>query len=175
VLTLPAATARADGPRTPFVVARGQSLFGAPWRIRFGEERTPGPGPDYATFYFSVGTAEEREEHESGFYESIPLPVPRSFTFDAVFGGEFDNFPESDLAGTAGPRVARIAVKMADGSVVEAVPLPAPNRLVRRYPKLTRLRFFDIFFPSSAEPASVSAYDHADNLLEKRRGPGAAV
>jgi hypothetical protein len=166
---------RADGPRTPFVVARGHSLFGAPWRVRFGEERTPGPSPDYATFLFSVGSAEEREEHDSGFYESIPLPVPRSFTFDAVFGGEFDNFPESDLAGTAGPRVARIAVKMADGSVSEALPLPAPSRLIKRHPKLARLRFFDIFFPSSAEPVSVSAYDRGGNPLERRRGPGATV
>jgi hypothetical protein len=173
-LALPAASARADGPRTPFVVARGHSFFQAPWRVRFGEERTSGPGPDYATFLFSVGDEEERKEHSGGFYESIPLPLPRSFTFDPVFGSEFDNFPEADVAGTAGPRVARIAVDMADGSVFEAVPVRAPNRLLGRHPRLARFRFFDIFFPISAEPVSISAYDRAAKLLERRRGPGAA-
>ena len=167
-LVLPAATARADGPRTPFVVARGHSLFGAPWRVRFGEERSPGPRPDYATFLFSVGDEEERREHESGFYASIPLPLPRSFTFDAVFGGEFDDFPEGDLAGTAGPRVARMAVEMADGSVAEAVTVRAPRRLLGSHPKLGRFRFFDVFFPDSAEPVSISAYDGAGKLLERR-------
>ena len=175
VLTLPVATARADGPRTPFVVARGHSLFGAPWRVRFGEERTPGPRPDYATFYFSVGPAEERKEHEGGFFESIPVPVLRSFTFDAVFGGEFDNFPEADVAGTAGPLVARVTVQMADGSVVEAVPLRAPSRLLEGHPRLAHFRFFDIFFPNSADPTSIAAYDRAGKLLERQPRHGAAL
>jgi hypothetical protein len=174
-VALPAGEAVADGPRTPFVVARGHTLFGAPWRVRFGEERAPGPGPDYATFLFSVGDEEEREEHESGFYESIPLPLPRSFTFDGVFGGEFDAFPEADVAGTAGPLVARIAVKMADGSVAETAPVRAPSRRVKHHPRLGRFRFFDVFFPDSAEPVSISAYDRAGKLLERRQGPDATV
>jgi hypothetical protein len=168
---VPTAEARADGPRTPFVVARGHSLFGAPWRIRFGEEQGHGGEPDYATFLFSVGTSTEREEHEGGFYASIPLPPPRTFTFDATFGSEFDRFAEADLAGTAGPRTARIAVKMADGSVLEADLLRAPSRLIEHHPRLSRFRFFDLFFPIAAEPVSVSAYDRADKLLESRRGP----
>jgi hypothetical protein len=154
------------------VVARGHSLFGAPWRVRFGEERSHGRGPDYGTFLFSVGSEEEREEHESGFYESIPLPLPRSFTFDAIFGSEFDNFPEADAAGTAGPRVARIAVKMADGSVAEAAPVRAPKRLIDRFPMLGRFRFFDVFFPDTAEAVSIAAYDRSGELLDRRQGPG---
>jgi hypothetical protein len=174
-MAVPAAEAHADGPRTPFVVARGHSLFGAPWRIRFGEEQGYGRKPSYATFLFSVGDSIERKEHEGGFYASIPLPLPRTFTFDATFGSEFDSFAEADLAGTAGPRVTRIAVKMADGSALEADLLRAPSRLLERYPKLSRFRFFDLFFPIAAEPVSVSAYDRAGKLLESRRGPGAAA
>lgn len=172
-IAVPTAEARADGPRTPFVVARGHSLFGAPWRIKFGEEQGYGREPDYATFLFSVGTSTEREEHEGGFYASIPLPLPRTFTFDATFGSEFDRFAEADLAGTAGPLVARIAVKMADGSALEADLLRAPSRLLERHPRLSRFRFFDLFFPIAAEPVSVSAYSHAGKLLESRRGSGA--
>jgi hypothetical protein len=174
-LALPGAEARADGPRTPFVVARGHSLFGAPWRVKFGEERGHGGEPDYATFLFSVGDSAERKEHESGFYESIPLPLPRAFTFDGIFGGEFDSFDERDVAGTAGPRVARIAVTAADGSVFETRPLRAPSRLLGRFPSLRRFRFFDLFFPAAAEPISISAYDRAGKLLESRPGPSAAA
>jgi hypothetical protein len=169
-LGMPGSAAQADGPRTPFVVARGHSLFGAPWRVKFGEERFGGR-PDYATFLFSVGTTAERKEHESGFYQSVPLPLPRNFTFAATFGGEFDDFEESDAAGTAGPLAARIAVKAADGSVFEARPVRAPDRLVERFPRLGRFRFFDLFFPAAAEPVSISAYARSGKLLERRQGP----
>jgi hypothetical protein len=167
-MALPTAEARADGPRTPIVVARGHSLFGAPWRIRFGEEQGPGGEPDYATFLFSVGDTKEREEHEGGFYASIPLPLRRSFTFDATFGSEFDSFAEADMAGTAGPRLARLALKMADGAVLEAELLRAPSRLLKHHPRLSRFRFFDLFFPIAAEPVAISAYGRDGKLLEKR-------
>jgi hypothetical protein len=174
VLAMPGSVAQADGPRTPFVVARGHSLFGAPWRVKFGEERYGGR-PDYATFLFSVGTSAERKEHDSGFYQSIPLPLPRTFTFAGTFGGEFDDFEESDVAGTAGPLVDRIAVKAADGSVFETRPLRAPDHLIKRFPRLGRFRFFDLFFPAAAELVSISAYARSGKLLEKRRGPDASA
>jgi hypothetical protein len=173
VLALPGTEARADGPHTPFVVARGHSLFGAPWRVKFGEERGYGSDPAYATFLFSVGDSTEREEHEGGFYSSIPLPLPRMFAFDGVFGGEFDSFEESDFAGTAGPLVSRIAVAATDGSVFETRPLGAPTRLLGRFPALRRFRFFDLFFPATAEPVSISAFDRDGKLLETQRGPAA--
>jgi hypothetical protein len=164
-------TARADGPRTPFVVARGHSLHGVPWQIRFGEERGH---PDYATFLFSIGDAAERRDDESGFYSSIPLPLPPAFPFDATFGSDLDRFPEADMSGTTGPRVARLAVKMADGSTYDAELLRAPRRVVRRYPALSRFRLFDLFFPESAEPVLVSAYAHGGALIKRERGPAAA-
>jgi hypothetical protein len=166
---LPVAGVRADGPRTRTVVAHGRSLYGAPWQIRFGEEQGYGGEPDYATFRFMVGTQAEREEcNGCGFYSSIPLPLPRKFTFDGVFGGEFDRFPERDLAGTAGPLVSRLALKMADGPELDAELLRAPTRVLERYPRLGRFRFFDLFFPDTAEPVSITAYGRDGKLLEKR-------
>jgi hypothetical protein len=150
-------------------------LFGAPWRVKFGEEWGYGGEPNYATFLFSVGDSAERRDHESGFFQSIPLPLPRSFTFHGIFGSEFDSFDERDVAGTAGPRVTRIAVTAADGSVFETRALRAPSRLLGRFPSLRRFRFFDLFFPAAAEPISISAYDRAGNLLESQRGPSAAA
>lgn len=164
----PATRAGADGPRTPFVVARGHSLFGAPWRIKFGEERRSGERPRTATIYFSVGDSAERMEHEGGFYQSLPLPLPRSFVFAPTFGSEFDSFEESDVAGTAGPLVSRVVVKAADGSRFETRPVSAPKRLLQRFPSLRRFRFFDLFFPAAAEPVWVSAYGRSGELLERR-------
>jgi hypothetical protein len=165
----PATVARADGPRTRTVVAHGRSLFGAPWQIRFGEEPGYGGEPDYATFRFLVGDKAERKECDGcGFYSSIPLPLPRSFTFDGTLGGEFDRYPEGDFAGTAGPLVSRLAMKMADGSEVEAQLLQAPSRVVARYPRLIRFRFFDLFYPDNAEPVSIAAYGRNGKLLERR-------
>jgi hypothetical protein len=159
----------ADNPRTRSVVARGNSLYGAPWQIRFGEEPGYGGEPDYATFRFMVGTQAEREECDGcGFYSSIPLPLPRNFTFNGTFGSEFDRYPERDMAGTAGPLVSRLTMKMADGSELEADLLRAPSRLVARHPRLSRFRFFDLFFPDTAEPVSVFAYGREGQLLEKR-------
>jgi hypothetical protein len=165
-----ATPARADGPRTPFVVARGHSLHGVPWQVRFGEERGH---PDRATFLFSIGDAAERRHNESGFYSSIPLPLPPAFPFAATFGSGLDRFPEADMSGTTGPRVASLVLKMADGSNYEAELLRAPERLLGRFPALARFRFFDLFFPESAEPVLISAYARGGVLLKRERGPAA--
>jgi hypothetical protein len=42
--------------------------------------------------------------------------------------------------------------------------------VLARHPRLRRFRFFDLFFPDTAEPASVSAYGRQGQLLEQRRG-----
>jgi hypothetical protein len=168
-LALPAAMARADGPRTPIAVAHGHTLYGAPWSIRCGEEPKAGPEPDYLTCRFSVGTQAEREEDDGGgFFSSIPLPLPRAFPFDGIFGSDFDSFPEGGFTGTAGPLVTRLAMKMADGSVLEAELIRAPTRVLVHHPRLGRFRFFEMFFPDTAEPVSISAYGRQGQLLEKR-------
>jgi hypothetical protein len=167
-LALPATAARADGPRTPIGVAHGHSLYGAPWSIRCGEEPRIGAEPDYLTCLFTIGSEAERAENGGGYYSSIPLPLSRAFTFDGIFGGDFDSFPESDFSGTAGPLVARLALKMVDGSVLEAEPIRAPSRVLAHHPRLGRFRFFDLFFPDTADPVSISAYGRKGRLLEKR-------
>jgi hypothetical protein len=167
-LALPAAAARADGPRTPIAVAHGHSLYGAPWSIRCGEEPGYGDEPDYVACRFSVGTRVERQEDDGGgYFSSIPLPLPRAFPFDGTFG-DFDRFPEDDFSGTAGPLVTRLALKMADGSVLEAELLRAPSRVLAHHPRLGRFRFFDLFFPDTTEPISISAYGRDGQLLKKQ-------
>jgi hypothetical protein len=164
---LPAAAARADGPQTPIVVARGHSLFGAPWQIRFGEERHRGSEPDYATFLFSVGTRAEQDECECGYYSSIPLPLYPRFAVAPTFGSDFDRFEEGDMSGIAGPRVARLALKMSDGSLLEAELLRAPDRVLEGHPRLRPFRFFDLFFPIDDEPVWFAAYAKHGQLLER--------
>lgn len=168
-LALPAAAARAEGPRTPITVAHGHSLYGAPWSIRCGEEPRPRPEPDYLTCLFSVGTKAEREEIDGGgYFSSIPLPLPRAFPFNGIFGSDFDSFPEGDFSGIAGSLVTRLVMKMADGSELEAELLRAPSRVVAHHAHLGRFRFFDLFFPDTAEPVSIAAYGRQGQLVEKR-------
>jgi hypothetical protein len=166
-IVLPVAGARADGPRTPTVVARGHSLFGAPWQIKFGEERSHGSEPDYATFLFSVGSRAEQDECECGYYSSIPLPLSPKFAVTPTFGSEFDRFAEGDMSGIAGPHVARLALKLSDGSVLDAELLRAPERVLEGHPRLRRFRFFDLFFPIANEPLSFAAYGKHGQLLER--------
>jgi hypothetical protein len=78
------------------------------------------------------------------------------------------------MSGTTGPRVSRLVVKMADGSTYEAELLRAPGRVLRRFPRLARFRFFELFFPESAEPVLVSAYARGGALIRRERGPAAA-
>src|SRR5689334_4610650 len=97
-VALPTAAARAGGPRTPIAVAHGHSLYGAPWSIRCAEEPKLRPEPDYLTCLFSVGTEAERGDYGGGYYSSVPLPLPRAFPFNGIFGSDFDSFPESDFS-----------------------------------------------------------------------------
>jgi hypothetical protein len=159
--------AHADGPRTLIVVARGRTLEGAPWAIRFGEEAGRGGEPALATFLFQVGTRAELDECECGYYSSFTLPLPKAFVFGPTFGSDFDRYPEADASGIAGPRVKRIAVTAADGSVYETEPVAAPARLTKRFPHLRPFRFFDLFFPVSAEPTSIAAYGPGGQVLKR--------
>ncbi|HEY0279874.1 MAG TPA: hypothetical protein VGC32_16545 [Solirubrobacterales bacterium] len=165
---LPVTGARADGPRTPTVVARGHSLFGAPWRIKFGEERGLGGEPDHATFLFSVGSRAEQRECECGYYSSIPLPLAPQFVVDPTFGGEFDRFEEGDMSGIAGPHVTRLILGLSDGSALKAELLSPPKRVIEAHPPLGHLRFFDLFFPLADEPLWFAAYGKHDQLFERQ-------
>jgi hypothetical protein len=172
-LLLPATTT-ADGPRTPFVVAHGKSLYGVPWRIRMGEEAhrlppsagNPGREVRTATLWFSIG---DPSENESGYFSSFPIPILRSFVFHANRGSGVDDFPESDTSGYANRRVERLVATMSDGSSLTFETQVPPERLSDRHHWLRRLRFFDQFYPADIEPTSIAAYDRAGDLLERQR------
>lgn len=171
-LVLPAA-ANADGPRAPFVVARGKSLYGVAWRIRMGEETgrlvkpdgTSGPKVQTATLWFSIG---DPAENDAGYFSSFPLPIPRAFVFQGTKGSEIDDFPESDTSGMANRRVASLVATMSDDSTLEFETQLPPKRLSDRHHWLRRVRFFDQFYPAGIEPTSIAAYDRAGKLLERQ-------
>jgi hypothetical protein len=170
-----AASAIADGPRTPYVVAHGKSLYGVEWRIRMGEEASrlagpdgePGPRVRRATLWFSIG---DPSESEAGYFSSFPLPVPRTFVFHANGGGGVDEFPESDTSGFANRRVAKLVASMSDGTSLTFETQLPPDRLSDRHHWLRRVRFFDQFYPADVEPVSIAAYDRSGKLLERQPG-----
>ena len=160
-------TAIADGPRTPYVVARGKSLYGVPWRIRMGEEPSYGKGlPRYASLYFSLGRP--GEENEAGLYSSFPLPISRAFVFHATSGSDIDSFPESDSWGFASRRAAKLVAKMSEGPPLTFETQLAPTALSNRFHWLRGVRFFDQYYPAGIEPTEISAYDRAGRLLDRQ-------
>ena len=160
-------TAAADGPKTPYVVAKGRSLYGVPWRIRMGEEPSYGKGqPRYANLYFSLGRPDER--NEAGSFSSFPLPIPRAFTFHATSGSAIDSFPESDTSGFANRRAAKLVATMSEGPPLTFETQMAPPSLSNRFHWLRRVRFFDQFYAAGIEPTEISAYDQAGKLLDRQ-------
>jgi hypothetical protein len=171
-LLVPAA-ASADGPRTPFLIAHGKSLYGVAWRIRMGEESSrsiapngePGTRVRQATLWFSIG---DPHESEAGYFSTFPLPIPRAFVFHANSGSDVDEFPESDTSGFANRRVASLVATMSDGSTLTFETQLPPKHLSDRHHWLRRVRFFDQFYPAGIEPTSIAAYDRAGKLLERQ-------
>ncbi len=154
------ATACGCGEFRGVVVAHGSSLYGAPWRIKAVLPRDS--GPEYAMFEFSIA-----EGGEAGYFTSIPRPVPRAFVLTASRGSDIDEFPEADISGITAGRVTRLQVEMADGQVVEAEPLRAPDRFRNRFHWLRGLRFYDLFFPEDQEPIQVTALNAQGRVLEQ--------
>ncbi len=160
-------TAAADGPKTPYVVAKGKSLYGVPWRIRMGEEPSYGRGlPRYANLYFSLGRPSEK--NEAGLYSSFPLPLSPAFVFHATSGSDIDSFPESDSCGFASRRAVKLIATMSDGTSLTFETQLAPTALSNRFHWLRRVRFFDQFYPAGVEPTEISAYDRGGRLLDRQ-------
>jgi hypothetical protein len=159
--------AAADGLHTPYLVARGKSLYDVPWRIKMGEEPSYGKGlPRHATLYFSLGR--RAEENEAGYYSSFPLPISRAFVFHANSGSDIDSFPESDTSGYASWRAVKMVATMSEGPSLTFETQVAPIALRKRFPWLRSLRFFDQFYPAGIEPTEISAYDRAGRLLDRQ-------
>jgi hypothetical protein len=159
--------AAADGPHTPYVVARGKSLYGLPWRIKMGEEPSYGKGlPRYANLYFSLGKPAER--NEAGSYSSFPLPLPHAFVFHASSGSDIDQFPESNTSGYASRRASKLVATMSEGPPLTLETQLAPAALCKRFHWLRSVRFFDQYYPAEIEPTEISAYDRAGRLLDRQ-------
>jgi hypothetical protein len=159
-------TATADGPRTPYVVAHGKSLYGVPWRIRMGEEPSSGKGQRrYVTLGFSIGRPGELSE--AGYFSSFPLLIFRGFVLSATSGSQIDSFPESDTSGYVSRRAVRLVATMSEGPPLEFETQLAPAALCKRFHWLRGLRFFDQFYPAGLEPTAISAYDSAGQLIER--------
>lgn len=144
------------------VVAHGSSPNGVPWRIKATHLTQAGEGP-YLLVHFSIGDP----EGEAGYFTSLPLPVPGTF-FTASPGSEIDEYPESDLSGVTGTRVAELRVRMDDGTVLTVNPALAPAPLRQRFPWLRQARFYDLFFPAEEEPQRVTAFDRSGRRLASR-------
>ncbi len=119
-------------------------------------------------FGFSIDTG-----NESGYFTTMPLPIPRAFVLTASKGSDIDDFPEADISGITTGRAVRLQVEMADGQILESEPLRAPERFRNRFHWLRGLRFYDVFFPEDQEPVQITALDAQGKVLERldwRRG-----
>lgn len=145
------------------VVAHGSSSYGVPWRIKAARSPASSGRPRYLEVNFSIGDPDKG----IGYFSSLPIPVPRTF-FTASPGSDVDEYPESDLSGVTGSRVAELKVKMNDGTVLTVTPTRAPAPLRQRLPWLRQARFFDAFFQAEQEPERVTAFDRDGKRLGSR-------
>lgn len=151
-----------DGPSAPYVVARGKSLYGIPWRIKTGEEKAG--NRRQATFWFSVGTPEQ--PNDAGYFSTLGLPISRSFILTANSGSGIDPQKEGDVSGIASRRATSLTATMSHGPPLEIHIQVASETLRERYPWLRGLEFFDQYFPADNEVMRVTAYDRSGHVLQ---------
>lgn len=154
-----------------FVVARGESLYGVPWQIEASHPRTDSLGRRGVEFLFDT---QPPAASGSGYFKGMGLPIPKRFIFSAIPGSELDPYPEADISGVTGSRVASLRVTMSSGEELLIEPQQASPRLRARFPWLRRLRFFDQFFAAGPRPLRMTALDGQGNVLavsESRHGP----
>ncbi|HEX8689118.1 MAG TPA: hypothetical protein VF729_02620 [Solirubrobacterales bacterium] len=161
------ASACACGEPGGIVVAKGQSLYGVPWRIRAKLERSNVFDSRAVEVHFSIGR--KGDYSSAGYFSRLPLPLPPAFVFKATAGEEITDFPESDITGIAKRRVAWLMVEMGDGDSLTVRPTLAAPELLKRFPWLRGLRFFDAFFPAGQEPRTITAFDHDGQVLDQLR------
>jgi hypothetical protein len=131
-----------------------------------GEEPSAHATLRYATIFFSIG--KPGEFNESGYFSSLPLPIPKTFAFHATSGSDVDAFPEADTSGFANRRAVRLVAKMSEGPLLTFETSLPPAALCKRFHWLRRLRFFDQYYPAGMEPLEISAYDRAGHLLDRQ-------
>jgi hypothetical protein len=159
-------SACACGPSARFVVAKGTSPNGAPWRIKADEEKGTRFSPRNALLEFSTGSPDEY--NGAGYFSSFGLPIPRGFVFHANSGSGVYPELEGDVSGYARPRAVRLVAKMSAGPPIEIETQRAPERLRERFPWLRGLVFFDQFYAAEIEPVAITAYGRDGRVLSRQ-------
>lgn len=170
VLGTGASSACGCGEFKGFVVARGESLYGVPWRIEASHPHTDASGRRGVEFAFEF---DPPASPESGYFKGMNLPISKRLVFSANAGSEVDPYPEGDVSGVTGSRAATLRVAMSDGGELLIEPQLASPRLRERFPWLRRLRFFDYFFAAGPQPVRITAFDSTGSVLaasSSRRG-----
>jgi hypothetical protein len=144
-------------------VAHGVSPEGVPWHI----EAKRWHSSAYLHFDFDPPAYSD-----VGWGASFPLPAPHLFLY-ADTAADISPYAEGDLGGVTARRVRQLEARMSDGSSLTFTPSRAPERIRARRPWLRPLRFFDVFYPSSARPKVLRAFDADGNRLATYRShPG---
>lgn len=145
------------------VIDHGSTLSGMPWRIKAAERPPIGPQPATAEFQFSTGACGSYEG--AGYTADFALPISPRFAFSAISGGGFGGAPEADLSGVTTGRAATLILRRDDGSSLTIHPRRAPDRLLRRWPWLRRVRVFDTYFAAGSKPSSLTACDVRNHVI----------
>jgi hypothetical protein len=138
------------------VIASGATAFGVPWQATASN----------GSILFSV---DSRNRYKRGWLDRLSLPSTPPNVFTARVRPNIDPRPEEELAGTASPNVAMLAVHMADGSILEVYPTAPPPSAQNRLHFLSQIQVFDAFFPSGGpQPQTITAFDANNNVLAER-------
>jgi len=161
------ASACACGEFRGHVVAKGESLYGVPWRIKATLARVRRPQGSWdRTLEVHFSNGPEDNYTGTGYFTGLPLPLHSEFVFTAT-PGEIDEPPESDISGVTRRHVSTLTLDMSDGESVNIQPALAPLPLLKRFRWLRGVRFYDVFFPAGQEPKMITAFDRNGNVLAR--------
>jgi hypothetical protein len=161
------APACACGEFRGHVVAKGESLYGVPWRIKAALARSRGlrgAGDRTLEVHFSHGL--EDDYTGTGYFTGLTLPLHPELVITATFGG-IDEPPESDISGVTRRHVWALTIEMNGGESLSVQPTLAPSPLLKRFKWLRGVRFYDVFFPADQEPKMITALDRDGNVLAR--------
>lgn len=145
------------------VVAKGESLYGVPWRIK-ATLAPQGSWDRTLEVYFSNGS--EDDYTGTGHFTGLPFPLHPEFVLTATSGG-IDEPPESHINGVTRRHVWTMTVEMSEGESIDIQPALAPLPLLKRFRWLRGVRFYDVFFPADQEPRMITAFDRDGNVLAR--------
>jgi hypothetical protein len=155
-LVIPSAATASPGP----VVARGISPAGIPWRIKLGlSYHGQGGVVDFRHFTPASPFPAFR------YRDTLQLPILPRLVFTANRGGDAPPAIESDLSGFAKRAVSTLEVRMTDGTTLSISAQRPTVNLGHKWRWARKLSFFDVFFPNTQTPSSITALDAAGQAL----------